>query len=177
MKMVRDLWHAFRSLPGEIMLGLDARAQMSRVRMVGLSSVDELIAAWQDAERRASSSRPIAVNIEHARSVDGDYMKGFDEGRIAERRRWRRAMSDDTRPTTERLAAALEAAGAPPDMIAKARDGYYDDYKSPRTFPKTELRNDARRHGLTGIVEGVLSGEWDATEAEVDAWAATFRDR
>lgn len=60
-------------------------------------------------------------------------------------------------PTTHRLAAALKVAGAPPDMISRAREGY-------------------------SIAEGVLNGEWDATREESEAWAkspdgqATFRD-
>lgn len=73
-------------------------------------------------------------------------------------------------PTTERLAAALKAAGAPPHMISLARDGYYDDYKSPLAMPETQLLVDAREHGLAEIVEGVMKGEWDATKEESDAW-------
>lgn len=36
-----------------------------------------------------------------------------------------------TEPTSETLAQALEAAGAPEAMIAAARDDYYHDFKSP----------------------------------------------
>lgn len=86
------------------------------------------------------------------------------------------------KPTTERLAEALKAAGAPPDMISRAREGYYDDFKSPLAMPEMQLVQDAREHGLTTIVEGVYRGEWDATKEESDEWArspdgqATFRE-
>lgn len=86
------------------------------------------------------------------------------------------------KPTTERLAEALKAAGAPPDMISRASEGYYDDFKSPLAMPEMQLRLDALALGLDSIAEGVLRGEWDATREESDAWAAspdgqaTFRD-
>lgn len=87
-----------------------------------------------------------------------------------------------TEPTSEALAVALEEAGAPAEMIAKARADYYHDFKSPLAMPEMQLLNDAREHGLTDIAEGVMEGRWDATKAESDAWAAspegqaTFRE-
>jgi hypothetical protein len=85
-------------------------------------------------------------------------------------------------PTTEKLARALEEAGAPPAMIEWARSGYYDDFKSPLAMPETQLLIDARKHGLDDIAQGVLEGRWDATREESEAWAkspegqAAFRD-
>jgi hypothetical protein len=85
-------------------------------------------------------------------------------------------------PTTEKLARALEEAGAPLAMIEKARIGYYDDFKSPLAMPETQLLTDARKHGLDDIAQGVLEGRWDATSEEADAWAksaegqAAFRE-
>jgi hypothetical protein len=85
-------------------------------------------------------------------------------------------------PTTERLAQDLEEAGAPAEMIERARAGYYDDYKSDLAMPEVQLLQDARRAGLTSIAEGVLEGRWDATKEEADAWARspdgqeTFRE-
>jgi hypothetical protein len=85
-------------------------------------------------------------------------------------------------PTTERLALALEAAGAPAEMIQRARAGYYDDFKSPLAMPETQLLADARAAGLETIAQGVLAGEWDATKEESDEWArspegqATFNE-
>lgn len=88
----------------------------------------------------------------------------------------------DPTPTTERLAAALKEAGAPPDMISRALEGYYDDFKSPLAMPEMQLLADARALGLDSIAEGVMRGEWDATKEESDAWArspdgqAAFRE-
>ena len=78
-----------------------------------------------------------------------------------------------TAPTSEALALALEAAGAPVEMVAKARANYYHDFMSPLAMPETQLIADAREHGLADIVEGVLEGRWDASKAESDAWAAS----
>jgi hypothetical protein len=74
-------------------------------------------------------------------------------------------------PTTERLAQDLEAAGAPADMIDKARQGYYDDFKSPLAMPEMQLLTDARAAGLESIAQGVIEGKWDATREESDEWA------
>lgn len=76
-----------------------------------------------------------------------------------------------TEPTTEKLARALEEEHAPEAMIKKAREGFYDDYKSPVAFPEMALMEDARAAGLKRIQEGILNGEWDATKEESDAWA------
>jgi hypothetical protein len=76
-------------------------------------------------------------------------------------------------PTTEKLAKALEAVNAPTDMIQRARDGYYDDYKSPLAMPELQLLSDARALGLETIAQGVINGEWDATKEESDEWAAS----
>lgn len=91
-------------------------------------------------------------------------------------------MADDDRNTTAYLAAALQAAGAPPDMVTQARQGYYDDFRSPLAFPISQLVADAAKYGLTDIAERAKRGEFDATKAEADAWAtspdgqAAFRD-
>jgi hypothetical protein len=76
-----------------------------------------------------------------------------------------------TIPTTEKLAQALEAAGAPAIMIQRAREGYYDDYKSSIPFPEMQLHNDANLAGLEGIKAAVEAGEFDATKEESDEWA------
>ena len=78
-----------------------------------------------------------------------------------------------TEPTSEKLAQALEAAGAPAYMVSLAREDHYHDFRSPLGLPETQLLADAREHGLTGIAEGVMEGRWDATKAESDAWAAS----
>ncbi len=50
----------------------------------------------------------------------------------------------DRTPTTEKLAKALEEAGAPEEMITQARAGYYDEYKSDVTTPIMYLVQDAQ---------------------------------
>jgi hypothetical protein len=67
-------------------------------------------------------------------------------------------------------------------MIAAAREGYYDDYKSPLAFPLSQLVADCREHGLTAIADAAMNGDYDATKEESDAWArspdgqAAFRE-
>lgn len=78
-----------------------------------------------------------------------------------------------TEPSSEKLAQALEAEGAPAYMVSLAREDHYHDFKSPLAMPEMQLLADAREHGLTVIVEGVMEGVWDATKAESDAWAAS----
>jgi hypothetical protein len=78
-----------------------------------------------------------------------------------------------TEPSSERLAQALEADGAPAEMVERARADYYHDYKSPLAMPEHQLLTDARAAGLERIAQGVIAGEWDATKAESDAWAAS----
>lgn len=73
--------------------------------------------------------------------------------------------------TSERLAQDLGAAGAPGAMVARAREGYYDDYRSPLTFPCVQLVTDLRAAGLHELAARATQGEWDATPAEADAWA------
>ena len=57
-------------------------------------------------------------------------------------------MTETDRNTAEYLAAALRAAGATPDMITQASEGYYHDYLSPLAFPISQLVADATRYGL-----------------------------
>lgn len=82
-----------------------------------------------------------------------------------------------TEPTTEKLARALEEAGAPAEMIKKAREGYYDDYKSPLAFPETQLYRDARDLGLDSITRGVINGDFDSTPEESAEWARSPEGR
>lgn len=74
--------------------------------------------------------------------------------------------------TTERLARALESLNDPAlaGMIAQARAGYYDDYKSTIAGPQLQLVQDLRAHGHFEIVGRVVAGEFDATPDEGDAW-------
>lgn len=73
-------------------------------------------------------------------------------------------------PTTERLAKALETANAAPEMIERARAGYYDDYKSELPTPIAQLVAECREMGLHDIAERAINGEFDATHEEGEAW-------
>ena len=81
-------------------------------------------------------------------------------------------LPDDQLPTTERLARALEALDDPRllDMIARARAGYYDDFKSILSLPLLQLIRDLEAAGHPEMTRRVRNGEFDATDAEADVW-------
>ena len=72
-------------------------------------------------------------------------------------------MMDDLPESTRKLVAALEAAGARPEMVEAARNGRYHDFMSDLAMPMMELMRDATIAGLATIVKGVLNGDFDAT--------------
>jgi hypothetical protein len=82
-----------------------------------------------------------------------------------------------SRITSDYLAGELEAAGAPAAMIQRARDGYYDEFKSPLAFPLMQLVHDSRAHRLAGIPRRVAEGDFDSTKEESDAWARSAEGR
>jgi len=73
-------------------------------------------------------------------------------------------------PTTERLAQAMEQAGCPADGIAMARQGYYDDFKSPLATPIVQLVSDLRANGFLELAQRAMDGEFDSTPEESAAW-------
>jgi hypothetical protein len=89
--------------------------------------------------------------------------------------------------TARRLGRALAAIpGLPVDMIERADRGYFHDYLSPLALPElalvSALRDLARdRHQLTArsrrmcteLANAVIRGEYDASPAEADEWAAS----
>lgn len=89
-----------------------------------------------------------------------------------------------TEATSDRLALALIEAGAPPIMVEKAKEGYYDDYKSPIAIPLTQLIIDLRaasdacvgpgripvKARLLAIADQATQGKWDCTKEEADEW-------
>ncbi len=79
---------------------------------------------------------------------------------------------DGQLPTTERLARALEALNDPRllNMIAQARAGYYDDFKSTLNFPCIQLVRDLEAAGHPDLAARARDGEFDASEAEAHAW-------
>lgn len=86
-------------------------------------------------------------------------------------------MSEERIPTSEKLARALEAAGAPAHFVAKARNADYDDYRSTVTAtPCVDLVRDLGRLGLTDLRARAMAGEFDAQQWESDAWAESMKN-
>ena len=75
-------------------------------------------------------------------------------------------------PTTEKLAMALEKLNDPAlePLIKRAREGYYDDYKTTIPTPLVQLAQDITVCGHSEFVERIKDGEFDATKEESDAW-------
>lgn len=70
--------------------------------------------------------------------------------------------------TKEKLAKALEEAGAPQRMILKAQIGDYDDYESNSATPIIDLYKDCIAEGLHKFAGRVINGEFDSTKEESD---------
>jgi predicted MPP superfamily phosphohydrolase len=70
-----------------------------------------------------------------------------------------------------KLVAALKKANAPAKMVQRAQNGDYDDYLSDIANPIQALVNDARRAKLNDIAKRAITGEFDGTKADADAWA------
>lgn len=72
--------------------------------------------------------------------------------------------------TADRLASVLEASGLT-RMAERAREGFYDDYRSPVAFPQMTLVRDLRQARQRELADRAQAGEWDATPEEAMAWA------
>ena len=92
------------------------------------------------------------------------------------------ASERSSEPTAERLARAMAQALCPISMVKRAREGYYDDYRSDLAMPLVQLVDELRGIGQHALAERVVAGEFDGTKEESDAWArspegqATFRE-
>lgn len=73
--------------------------------------------------------------------------------------------------TTDFLARVLTDLDAPGWMVTYAREGHYDDFKSPLAMPEHQLHADARENGLPQVAAWVEEGVFDSTKAESTAWA------
>lgn len=73
--------------------------------------------------------------------------------------------------TSHRLAEAIEEAGGSRWLQHRARDGWYDDFRSPDPMPISTLVHDLRKAGLEDLARRAMDGEFDASRAESDAWA------
>jgi hypothetical protein len=91
-----------------------------------------------------------------------------------------------SQPTSEKLADALaQVPGIPPAMVDRAREGFYDDYRSPLAMPQTKLIADLTqakqqpecpkisRALINALIRDVRQGEFDGTSEEAAAWAAS----
>lgn len=72
--------------------------------------------------------------------------------------------------TSERLALELEKFGCPADMVKRARDGYYDDFRSPLATPCIQLVTELRALKKFALAHRAAEGEFDCTREEADAW-------
>lgn len=78
---------------------------------------------------------------------------------------------DNTKPTTQRLAEAIrEADSSQTELIERAQAGYYDDFKSKLATPIAQLIFDLQDAGLPELAQRARDGEFDATQAEAEAW-------
>jgi hypothetical protein len=77
--------------------------------------------------------------------------------------------------TKDILADALRDAGLP-KMAARAAEGYYHDYLSPLAMPEKTLCDELTSAGTSvalALCERVQQGDYDASEEEEEAWAAS----
>ncbi|RJX17569.1 MAG: hypothetical protein C4575_13070 [Desulforudis sp.] len=91
---------------------------------------------------------------------------------MTKKHNFRRPVQESAIPTTERLALALEALGDPRlvDVIANARAGVYDDFKTTLVFPQIALVKKLNALGHFEFSHRVIDGEFDATMEESLAW-------
>jgi len=81
--------------------------------------------------------------------------------------------------TKDILAAELTKAGLP-EMAARAATGYYHDFLSPLDTPEIQLADDLARAGTPVAMwlrEKVINGDFDASQEEAEAWAASPEGR
>ena len=77
--------------------------------------------------------------------------------------------------TKDRLAHELRSIGLI-EMAARAEHGRYDDFLSSSATPLTDLVNELRNWGTAkslAFAKRVIEGEFDATNEEAEAWAAS----
>jgi hypothetical protein len=82
--------------------------------------------------------------------------------------------------TKDKLAAALREVGLT-EMADRAANAWYDDYLSPLDAPINALAGDLavaaskseRRADILALRQRVINGDFDATEEEGEAWAAS----
>lgn len=86
---------------------------------------------------------------------------------------------------TEKLVAALRAAGAPPALIARAERNEFHDFKSQSATPCIDLAQalaeamlaDMGNAALERVRKDAMDGAFDASKEESDEWAASPEGR
>lgn len=63
--------------------------------------------------------------------------------------------------SSQRLARALQDAGAPHELVLHASLGYFEAWKSPLKFPKLALLDELRRARMDAFALRVIAGEFD----------------
>lgn len=71
--------------------------------------------------------------------------------------------------TCDRLAAVLNEHHLF-DMAKKAKEGYYDDFRSPLATPIAQLVVDLFDVKAVDLAERAMAGEWDGTREEAERW-------
>jgi hypothetical protein len=77
-----------------------------------------------------------------------------------------------TENSVQKLVKALKAENNPKlgRIVVKAQNGEYSDTLSPSATPIIDLVADLRRAGCESLARRAMSGEFDATKEEWDAW-------
>jgi len=91
---------------------------------------------------------------------------------LKESRKKRIPTRSDRTSTSEKLARVLEKQNDPDlkQMIQWAREGKYDDYKSPSPTPIMDLVSDLREKGYPELADRAIDGEFDAQRWEAEEW-------
>jgi hypothetical protein len=71
--------------------------------------------------------------------------------------------------TSERLAQLLQSSGLF-ELAAKARIGFYDDFKSPMVTPRAHLVKDLEAASRRDLAERARKGEFDCSKEEAEEW-------
>ena len=71
--------------------------------------------------------------------------------------------------TSERLAKVLDHEGLL-DLATKARNGWYDDFRSPLATPIAQLVCDLLSVARNDLAARAIGWEWDSTKEEAEEW-------
>lgn len=179
--------------PGDTDIPAPLRMKPS-VRVVeetGLAyGVIELLApaAVADGSLDTASAYRHALNVLEGRAISdldsayGSYLtQAADaqhaESAVGELQMWVHTDVFEPEPTSKRLARELRIAGAPPEMVERAFNGFYDVWQSELVAPELQLVADLQAAGLHDMARRAADGEWEGTNAEADQWAASAQGK